>query len=88
MNILDTSNFATNVRLYWQDTAVEPMVWTKPVLTGPAPDPRHGHAAVAINDEIYFVGGFGEGMYYSNLALLKLAPPAPPAPPSPPPPPA
>ena len=69
------------------DTFVDPMVWTRPVLTGEAPGPRHGHAAVNVNDEIYFVGGFGDKGYYDSLHLLQLTSPAPPAPPSPPPPP-
>ena len=69
------------------DTAVDPMVWTQPVLTGSAPSPRHGHAALSIRDEIYFIGGFGDQGYESDVHVLKLAPPTAPAPPSPPPPP-
>ena len=71
------------------DTATDPMVWTRPVLTGEAPGARHGHVALTIGDEIYVIGGFGDDGYHGSLHLLSLKPAEESAaPPSPPPPPA
>ena len=48
------------------------MLWTKPMLTGHAPGPRHGHAAVALGDEIFFFGGMSDAGYSNELFVLQL----------------
>jgi len=55
------------------DTGVWPMVWSKPSLTGRIPSARHGHAAVALDDELYVFGGASIKGHQSDVHLLQLS---------------
>lgn len=56
------------------DTAVDPMVWSRPSISGTMPTSRQGHVAVNIGDnEILTFGGMGTQGYSNDLHIFQLA---------------
>jgi len=55
------------------DTHLEPMVWTRPVLSGEMPRGRHGFAAVGLgDDEILTFGGMSLYGFENDLHVLQV----------------
>lgn len=81
----------SNGEKYFNDVYVlhlETMSWVKPELTGPAPSPRHLHAAIAYKNFILIHGGFAfdpeyfkeqaygtklKGCYMNDMRLLDVS---------------
>jgi hypothetical protein len=58
---------------YVLDTASEPMVWTRPTLTGARPASRHGHSLMRMDDdEVLLFGGLSEQGFESDVHVLQV----------------
>ena len=58
---------------YVLDTYAEPMVWTRPTLTGRRPTSRHGMSFLRMRDEeVMLFGGLSEYGFEHDIAILQL----------------
>ena len=58
---------------YVLDTVPDPMVWSRPVLTGPRPNSRHGHALLRLpGEELLLMGGFTDFGHRGDIHVLQL----------------
>lgn len=58
---------------YVLDTHVDPMIWTRPTLTGTRPDSRHGFSLMRIeDDEALLVAGLSEYGFEQDTHILQL----------------
>ena len=58
---------------YVLDTQVDPMLWTRPTLTGERPSSKHGHSMLPIVDhEVVTFGGMSLWGFESDVHVLQL----------------
>ena len=59
---------------YVLDTALDPMVWTRPTMSGTVPTGRHGHTMLALGEdyEILTFGGMGRAGYRNDVHILQV----------------